>query len=169
MIPTLAQTPPALSHARETIAQDGLSASLRERDNVDHNKTRPARVTPAGPVSAEPIPAVLVPAVPVLAASVPAEPVSAGPVPAEPGDDEMFYRYKVAVERALPRVPVKNGIVEIDSVWVETSLPYDLLEAILRREDLVRPPNVERIVLRTRAQQQPQGEQSGSGKRRRKR
>jgi hypothetical protein len=83
-------------------------------------------------------------------------------------DDEMFERYKVAVERALPRVPVKNGVVEIDSVWVETSLPYDLLEAILRREDLVRPANVERIVLRTRAQQ-PQGEQNGSGKRRRKR
>ncbi len=84
-------------------------------------------------------------------------------------DDEMFERYKVAVERALPRVPVKNGVIEIDSVWVETSLPYDLLEAILRREDLVRPANVERIVLKTRAQQQPQGEQSGSGKRRRKR
>jgi hypothetical protein len=159
MIPTLAQTPPALSHARETIAQDGQSASLRERDNVDHNKTRPTQMSPAGPVSAEPIPAVPVPAVSVLAE----------PAPAEPGEDEMFYRYKVAVERALPRVPVKNGVVEIDSVWVETSLPYDLLEAILRREDLVRPPNVERIVLRTRAQQQPQGEQSGSGKRRRKR
>jgi hypothetical protein len=83
-------------------------------------------------------------------------------------NDEMFQRYKVAVERALPRVPVKNGVVEIDSVWVETSLPYDLLEAILRREDLVRPANVERIVLRTRAQQ-PQGEPSGPAKRRRKR
>jgi hypothetical protein len=83
-------------------------------------------------------------------------------------DDEMFERYKVAVERALPRVPVKNGVVEIDSVWVETSLPYDLLEAILRREDLVRPANVERIVLRTRAQQS-QGAEDGSGKRRRKR
>jgi hypothetical protein len=86
-----------------------------------------------------------------------------------PQDDEMLERYKLAVERALPRVPVKNGVIEIDSVWVETSLPYDLLEAILRREDLVRPANVERIVLKTRVQQGPQGEQSGSGKRRRKR
>jgi hypothetical protein len=83
--------------------------------------------------------------------------------------DEMFERYKVAVERALPRVPVKNGVVEIDSVWVETSLPYDLLETILRRDDLVKPQNVDRIVLRTRAQQQPQGEHSGTTKRRRKR
>ena len=85
------------------------------------------------------------------------------------GDEEMIARYKQAVERALPRVPVKNGVIEIDSVWVETSLPYDLLEAILRREDLVRPANVERIILKTRAQTQPQGEQGGSGKRRRKR
>jgi hypothetical protein len=84
-------------------------------------------------------------------------------------DDEMLARYKVAVERALLRVPVKNGVVDISSVWVETSLPYDLLEAILRREDLVRPANVERIVLKTRAQQPTQGEQSGSGKRRRRR
>jgi hypothetical protein len=90
-------------------------------------------------------------------------------MPGEAGD-EMLQRYKVAVERALPRVPVKNGVVDIDSVWVETSLPYDLLEAILRREDLVRPANVERIVLKTRAQsQQTQGEQSGTGKRRRRR
>jgi hypothetical protein len=81
-------------------------------------------------------------------------------------DDEMLERYKVAVERALPRVPVKNGVVEIDSVWVETPLPYDLLEAILRRDDLKLPPNVERIHLRTRAQQ---GEPGAPGKRRRKR
>jgi hypothetical protein len=81
-------------------------------------------------------------------------------------DDEMLERYKVAVERALPRVPVKNGVVEIDSVWVETSLPYDLLEVILRREDLKLPPNVERIHLRTRAQQ---GEPGAPSKRRRKR
>jgi len=80
----------------------------------------------------------------------------------------MLERYKVAVERALPRVPVKNGVIEIDSVWVETSLPYDLLEGILRRDDLVKPQNVERIVLRTRAQP-GQGEQGGTGKRRRKR
>jgi hypothetical protein len=82
--------------------------------------------------------------------------------------DEMFERYKVAVERALPRVPVKNGVIEIDSVWVETSLPYDLLEAILRREDLVRPPNVERILMRTRSQPS-QGESGAPSKRRRKR
>ncbi len=81
-------------------------------------------------------------------------------------DEEMLDRYKVAVERALLRVPVKNGVVEINSVWVETSLPYDLLEMILRRDDLQRPPNVERIQFRTLGQQ---GEPSGSGKRRRRR
>ncbi|MEN6368415.1 MAG: hypothetical protein ABFD77_01800 [Thermotogota bacterium] len=68
-------------------------------------------------------------------------------------DDAMLASYKVAVERALPRVPVKNGVVDIDSIWVETSIPFDILESILRREDLTIPPNVERIHLKSRASQ----------------
>ena len=68
-------------------------------------------------------------------------------------DDAMLASYKAAVERALPRVPVKNGVVDIDSIWVETSIPFDILETILRREDLTIPPNVERIHLKSRATQ----------------
>lgn len=80
----------------------------------------------------------------------------------------MLDRYKTAVERALPRVPVKNGVVDIDSVWVETSLPYDILEAVLRRPDLKKPANVERIHVRPRGPSQ-QGESSGRSRRRGKR
>ncbi len=72
---------------------------------------------------------------------------------ADTADDAMLASYKVAVERALPRVPVKNGVVDIDSIWVETSIPFDILESILRREDLTIPPNVERIHLKSRASQ----------------
>jgi len=49
----------------------------------------------------------------------------------------MLARYKQAVERAIPHVPVKNGVVEIDSLWVETSIPYTLLLEILARNDLI--------------------------------
>jgi hypothetical protein len=81
-------------------------------------------------------------------------------------DEEMLAHYKTAVERSLPRIPVKNGVVDIDSIWVETSLPYDLLLTILRRDDLALPPNIERIHLKSRAQQ---GEPSGKRKRRKRR
>ena len=82
--------------------------------------------------------------------------------------DQLTLRYKDAVERAIPRVPVKNGVVDIDSIWVETSLPQDMLRNILRREDLKLPDNVERINLKSRVQQ---GERSAkpASKRRRNR
>lgn len=60
-------------------------------------------------------------------------------------DEEMLARYKQAVERAIPHIPVKNGVVEIDSLWVETSIPYTLLREILARNDLILPENVQRI------------------------
>jgi hypothetical protein len=81
-------------------------------------------------------------------------------------DEEMIAHYKAAVERSLPRIPVKNGVVDIDSIWVETSLPYDILLTILRRDDLKLPANIERIHLKSRAQQ---GEPSGKRKRRKRR
>jgi hypothetical protein len=45
---------------------------------------------------------------------------------------------------------VKNGVIDIDSVWVETSIPYKLLAEILVREDLVLPENVQRINVQSR-------------------
>lgn len=63
----------------------------------------------------------------------------------KPPDQEIDAAYKQAVERAIGRIPVKNGVVCIDSIWVETSLPYDILHRVLKREDLILPGNVERI------------------------
>jgi len=77
-------------------------------------------------------------------------------------DEEMIARYKLAVERAIPHVPVKNGAVEIDSIWVETSIPYSLLQEILAREDLILPENVQRINTTSRVRT---GEQRGKKKR----
>ncbi len=64
----------------------------------------------------------------------------------------MLSRYKRAVEAAIARLPVKNGVVDIDSVWVETSIPYDILQEILTRQDLVLPENVERINMKSTIQ-----------------
>lgn len=82
-----------------------------------------------------------------------------------PTGEEMLLRYKHAVERVIPRLPAKNGVVDIDSIWVETSIPYDLLQAILTRPDLTLPEHVERINIKSRLQP---GEKSGRPKRRHK-
>ena len=77
-------------------------------------------------------------------------------------DEEMLARYKQAVERAMPHIPVKNGVVEIDSLWVETSIPYTLLQEILARNDLILPENVQRINTISRVRT---GEERGKKKR----
>lgn len=64
--------------------------------------------------------------------------------------EEMLLRYKQAVEKAIPNLMVKNGVIDIDSIWVETSIPYKLLAEILVREDLVLPENVQRINVQSR-------------------
>lgn len=88
-----------------------------------------------------------------------------------PVTGEMSASYKTAIERAMPRLPVKNGIIDIDSIWIETSIPYELLQEILRKDDLRLPDNVERINLKSRVEQKPteQGGRRGSRNRRRKR
>jgi len=53
-------------------------------------------------------------------------------------------RYREAIERVLPELPVENGTISIDAIWVETSLPRDLIVELVR-EGLRLPPNVERI------------------------
>jgi len=69
--------------------------------------------------------------------------------------ETMLLRYKEAVERAIPHLPVKNGVVDIDSIWVETSLPIGLLRSLLKRTDLKLPENVERVNLKSRTQGGP--------------
>jgi len=58
-------------------------------------------------------------------------------------------RYREAIERVLPLLPVVNGTISIDSIWVETSLPRDLIIEIVQ-EGLRLPANVERIVIERR-------------------
>ena len=81
-------------------------------------------------------------------------------------DDDMLSRYKAAVEKAIRSVPVKNGVVDIDSIWVETSMPFDLLREILSRPDLDLPENVERVSTKSKRRT---GDTGGKTKRSRRR
>ncbi len=80
--------------------------------------------------------------------------------------DEMLVNYKKALEDVIARLPVKNGVVDIDAIWIEMSIPYDLLRKLLQRKDLELPENVDRINLKSRVRK---GAQGGGSKRRRKR
>ena len=62
---------------------------------------------------------------------------------------EMEASYKQAIERAISHLPVKNGVITIDSIWIETCIPYEILNEVLRRSDLVLPDNVDRINLKS--------------------
>ena len=87
-------------------------------------------------------------------------------VPNGLADEEMLLRYKQTVERVIPHLPAKNGVVDIDSIWVETSIPFEILQAILTQPDLVLPEHVERINTKSRLRL---GERSGRSKRKRRR
>ena len=60
-------------------------------------------------------------------------------------NEEMKANYKLAIEKAITHLPIKNGVINIDSIWVETSIPYEILNEVLRQDDLVLPDNVDRI------------------------
>ncbi len=81
-------------------------------------------------------------------------------------DKEMTASYKQAIERAIAHLPVKNGVVNIDSIWIETSIPYEILDEFLRRDDLELPDNVDRINLKSNVRAK---EQIRKSRRRRKR
>ncbi len=56
-------------------------------------------------------------------------------------------KYVRSVEKALPELPVEDGVIRLREVWIETALPLDLLGEILKAHRLRWPPNVERVEL----------------------
>ncbi|MCK5828191.1 hypothetical protein KAH43_06655 [Candidatus Bipolaricaulota bacterium] len=68
--------------------------------------------------------------------------------------EEMRANYKLAVEKAIAQLPVKNGVINIDSIWVATSLPYEILNEVLKQDGLVLPDNVDRINLKSNVREQ---------------
>lgn len=54
-------------------------------------------------------------------------------------------KYVKAVEQVLPQLAVEDGVVALNDIWLETSLPRDLLRYIVDQRRFVWPANVERI------------------------
>lgn len=55
--------------------------------------------------------------------------------------------YRRAVEKALERVPARNGIVSIRDLWLETALPLDLIADLLQADGIQMPAHVVRVDL----------------------
>jgi hypothetical protein len=55
--------------------------------------------------------------------------------------------YRLAIERALERVPVRNGVVLLRDLGLWTSLPEDLIIDLLRENGVRMPEHVQRIDL----------------------
>ncbi|MBC7317721.1 hypothetical protein H5T57_00480 [Candidatus Bipolaricaulota bacterium] len=55
--------------------------------------------------------------------------------------------YCKALERALERVPVRNGVVRVEDLWLETAIPVELIVELLESDGVKIPPHVERVDL----------------------
>ncbi|MBC7220451.1 hypothetical protein H5T55_03080 [Candidatus Bipolaricaulota bacterium] len=55
--------------------------------------------------------------------------------------------YRRAIERALQRVPVRNGIVSLRDLWIETALPMELIADLLQADGIQIPPHIVRVDL----------------------
>jgi hypothetical protein len=55
--------------------------------------------------------------------------------------------YRRAIERALERVPARNGVVSIRDLWLETALPLDLIADLLQKDGIQMPAHVVRVDL----------------------
>jgi hypothetical protein len=64
-------------------------------------------------------------------------------------EEEEREKYKQAIEQAIVELPVEDGTVSLESIWLETSLPQDLILEVLKEGQLNLPLNVERIVTRS--------------------
>ena len=84
---------------------------------------------------------------------------------AEDSFSRLKESYKRAIEAALVRVPVRNGVVSLRDLWLETSLPLDLIAEVLKENGIEFPPQVQRVDL---GQSGPVRKRKGakSGKRR---
>jgi hypothetical protein len=58
-------------------------------------------------------------------------------------------KYKRAIEKAIPEIPVENGAITLEAIWLETALPEDLILEIIKNNELLLPANVERIITRS--------------------
>jgi hypothetical protein len=53
--------------------------------------------------------------------------------------------YCRALEKAFEHVPVRNGVVSVEDLWLETAIPVDLIVELLESDGVKIPPHVERV------------------------
>ncbi|MGB9757328.1 MAG: hypothetical protein ACPLRP_02470 [Candidatus Bipolaricaulaceae bacterium] len=53
--------------------------------------------------------------------------------------------YCRALEKAFERVPVRNGVVSVQDLWLETAIPVDLIVELLESDGVKIPPHIERV------------------------
>ncbi len=54
--------------------------------------------------------------------------------------------YARAIEKTLAEVPVVNGVVTLEALWMELGLPRDLIIEVFETMEVRLPPHVERVV-----------------------
>ena len=61
-------------------------------------------------------------------------------------EEAQIEKYRRAIEQTIAKLPVVDGSVSLESIWLEASLPRDLIAEILQQGKLHLPENVRRIV-----------------------
>lgn len=61
---------------------------------------------------------------------------------------DAMQNYARALEKMLNEVPVVNGAVDLETLWLESALPHDLIIEVLGTMEVRLPPHVEKIVSR---------------------
>ncbi len=70
----------------------------------------------------------------------------------QPLDPSFIYlteadaKYQKAIEVTLQSLPVINGVIDLDSIWLECALPKDLIIDIFGSQEIELPANVEKVV-----------------------
>lgn len=57
-------------------------------------------------------------------------------------------KYKKAIEKTMEEIPVENGVITLEAIWLELTLPEDLMLEIFAKGDVVLPYNVEKVVMK---------------------
>jgi hypothetical protein len=70
----------------------------------------------------------------------------------QPLDPSFIYlpeaqaKYQKAIEVSLCDLPVINGVIDLDSIWLECALPKDLIIEIFKLCDVQLPDNVDKVM-----------------------
>lgn len=59
-----------------------------------------------------------------------------------------MQNYARALEKTLNEVPVVNGAVDLETLWLETALPRDLIIEVLETIEVRLPAHIQKVIAR---------------------